>query len=191
MPIFFLVILGLHLYLVQKHGISIPPSEEAKPEHERQAVRFIPNFAIKDLIMWLMALNVIALLAWRYPWELGVQANALAAAPAGIHPEWYFMSSFQLLKVVGAFVPGSAGEAVGMSIFALGLILWILVPLYDVKTKGGLRARIATICGLVVLGILVSMTIWGYAAVQKGARTMKLAGQAPAPVYQGAPPAAK
>ena len=188
MPIFFLIVLGLHLYLVQKHGMSIPPSEEAKDASERKSVRFIPNFAIRDLIVWLMVLNIIAILAWRFPWELGVQASALAAAPAGIHPEWYFMSSFQLLKVVGAFVPGSAGEAVGMIIFSLGLILWVLVPFYDVKTANGARSKIVTYCGLIVLFILVSMTMWGYAALQKGAHTMKLAGQAPAAIYKDAPP---
>jgi cytochrome b6 len=185
MPIFFIVVLGLHLYLVQKHGMSIPPSEEAKDAGDRKKVKFIPDFAIRDLVMWLMTLNVIAVLAWRFPWELGVQASALAAAPAGIHPEWYFMSSFQLLKVVGAFVPGSAGEAVGMIIFSLGLILWILVPLFDVKTERGRRGRIATYCGLAVLFILVSMTIWGYSAIQKGAHTMKVSGQGPAPLLSG------
>lgn len=78
-----------------------------------------------------------------------------------------------------------------MTIFGLGLVLWVLVPLYDVKTKGGHRAKIATYCGLAVLFILVSMTIWGYAAVQKGAHTMKVAGQAPAPVLGESPAPSK
>ena len=181
LPIFFIVVLGIHLYLVQKHGISIPPSEEAKPEVDRRKVKFVPDFAIRDLIMWLMTLNVIALLAWKFPWELGVQASALAAAPAGIHPEWYFMSAFQLLKAVGAIVPGSAGEPIGMGIFGLGLVLWILIPFFDVKTAVGRNSRIATVFGLFVVMVLIAMTSWGYAAVQKGAVAANVNNQAPAP----------
>ncbi len=179
LPMVFLAILALHLWLVQKHGMSIPPSEEDKPEIDRRSIPFFPNFAIKDLIMWLMALNIIAILAWYFPWELGVAADALKAAPAGIHPEWYFMSSFQVLKVIGALVPGSLGEALGMILFTLGLFLWVLIPLYDVKTKGGLRGRIATMFGLLVVAILIGTTFWGYAALQKGEHTMKLAQAAP------------
>lgn len=179
LPMIFLMILGLHLYLVQKHGMSIPPSEEDKPHSERMAVRFIPNFAIKDVIMWLMTLNVIAILAWFFPWDLGTHADPLAAAPVGIHPEWYFMSSFQTLKTIGAFLPGSIGEAVGMVVFTLGLVLWILVPIFDVKAKGAMRGKVATTFGLLVVLILVSTTLWGYVALRKGAHTMKLVPNAP------------
>lgn len=165
LPILFIPLLMFHLWLVQKHGNAVPPSEEAKPEAQRKSIPFFPNFLMKDLAMWLISLNVIAACASFFPAQLGKMGDPLQPAPAGIHPEWYFMSSFQTLKVVGQLIPGSMGEAFGMTLFTLGLVLWLLIPLYDVKTKAGQRSRKATYFGLLVLGILLVTTIWGYATV--------------------------
>ncbi len=75
------------------------------------------------------------------------------------------MSQFQTLKVIGKLIPGYAGEAAGMTLFTVGFILWFLIPLYDTKTKAGLRARNATYFGIAVIAILVLTTLWGYAAL--------------------------
>lgn len=164
-PLLFMPVLMLHLWLVSKHGNAVPPSEEAKPAGERKSIPFFPNFLMKDLAMWLITLNVIALFASFFPWQLGSQADPLKPAPQGIHPEWYFMSSFQVLKVFGNWFPGAAGEMLGMSVFTLGLVLWFLLPLYDTSERRGRRARLATYFILFALGVLVVTTIWGYAAL--------------------------
>lgn len=165
LPMLFLPLLGLHLWLVQKHGNATLTSEEAKPENERKTMPFFPNFLAKDLAMWLITLNVIAILAALFPWQLGPPADPLAAAPQGIHPEWYFMSQFQTLKAVGRMIPGYAGEAFGMTLFTLGMVLWFLIPLYDKKSKGAQVAKRATYFGLLVVAILVGTTLWGYLAL--------------------------
>jgi cytochrome b6 len=165
LPALFIPILLFHLALIQKHGVSMPESEEAKPESERRSVPFFPNFAMKDLGMWLLALNVLAFLAAVFPWGLGEQADPIKPTPMDIHPEWYFMSSFQLLRAIGKVVPGEAGELFGLGLFNLGLLLWVLVPLYDVKSRAGARARKATYFGLLVLAGLVITTLWGYATL--------------------------
>ncbi|MCX7872590.1 MAG: cytochrome bc complex cytochrome b subunit [Verrucomicrobiae bacterium] len=166
LPAIFLGVLGFHLWLVQKHGNAIPPSEEAKPLSERKSVPFFPNFFMRDLAMWLVALNVLILLAAMFPWELGQPADPLKPAPAGIHPEWYFMSSFQVLKALGSWFPGITGEILGMVIFTAGLILWVLIPFYDNTNQSGKRARRATWFGLFTLAVLVITTIWGYLALK-------------------------
>ncbi|MDR3710132.1 MAG: cytochrome bc complex cytochrome b subunit [Capsulimonadaceae bacterium] len=165
LPMIFMPLLGFHLWLVQKHGNAVPPSEYDTPVEERKSVPFFPNFMIKDLAMWLIALNVIAMLASLFPFQLGEQADPLKPAPPGIHPEWYFMSAFQVLKIVGKIIPGTPGEVVGMGGFTLGLILWVLIPLYDGKTESGVKARNAHYFGLLALGVLIITTIWGYAAL--------------------------
>lgn len=166
LPAIFLGILGFHLWLVQKHGNALPPSEEAKPPSERKSVPFFPNFFMRDLAMWLIALNVLILLAAMFPWDLGQPADSLKPAPAGIHPEWYFMSSFQVLKALGTWFPGITGEILGIVIFTAGLILWILIPFYDNTNQSGVRARRATWFGLFTLAVLVLTTIWGYLALK-------------------------
>ena len=169
LPALFLPLLGFHLWLVQKHGNAVPPGEEAKPAAERKTMPFFPNFMAKDMAMWLIALNVLALLACMFPWDLGNQADPLKPAPNNIHPEWYFMSSFQTLKIFGQIFGGKLaefGEIAGILTFTLGLVLWLLVPLYDTSTATGRRARNATYFGLLTLAILVITTVWGYAALR-------------------------
>lgn len=165
LPALFIPILMFHLWLVQKHGNAVPPSVEALPANERKSIPFFPNFIMQDLGVWLIVLNVLTLLAAMFPWELGEIADPLKAAPKGIHPEWYFMVPFQILKVFGNWFPGFLGEGLGIILFTLGLFLWFLVPLYDPNTKSGQKAKHATYFGIFALAALVILTIWGYVAL--------------------------
>jgi cytochrome b6 len=164
LPALFLPLLGLHLWLVQKHGNAAPPSVEALPATERKSMPFFPNFLVKDLALWLVTLNILALLASVFPWALGKQFDPLAPAPLGIHPEWYFMSPFELLKLLGQvkFLQGEAGEIVGILLFTLAIVLWLLIPFYDTRKKAGERGRIAHYFGLIAIVALLSTTIIGY-----------------------------
>lgn len=166
LPLLFLPLLGLHLWMVQKHGNALPPSEEEKPKEQRKSIPFFPNFLAKDLAMWLICLNVIALCAALFPWQLGDPADPLKPAPVGIHPEWYFMSQFQTLKIMGRLFPGYTGEALGMTLFTAGLVLWFLIPFYDTRGKAAKRAKLATYFGLFVIAVLTLTTVWGYLAVR-------------------------
>ncbi len=165
LPMLFIPLLGFHLYLVQKHGNALPPAEERKPATQRRSIAFFPNFLMKDLAMWLMAINVLAVLASLYPWDLGPQADPIQPAPVGIHPEWYFMSQFQVLKLLGDWIPGKAGEFAGLGLFTIAIIAWLVVPLYDANSQAGRRARNATYFGLLVLAVTIVTTVWGYVAI--------------------------
>ena len=162
LPLLFIPLLAFHLYLIQKHGNALPPSERLKPEAARQTIPFFPNFALKDLAVWLIVVNLLALLAAFFPWQLGPQADILKPAPIGIRPEWYFMSQFELLKVIGRILSGTIGEVTGVVLFTTGMVLWMLIPLYDVETAGGQRARRATYFGVFMLLGLIALTILGY-----------------------------
>src|SRR6266545_2706909 len=50
------VVLGLHLYLVQKHGMSVPPGMQ---EDKVARMKFYPNFLLRDLVGWLAAVTVL------------------------------------------------------------------------------------------------------------------------------------
>ena len=165
LPLLFLPLLAFHLYLVQKHGNAVPQGEEAKPAAERRTIPFFPNFVAQDLAMWLIALNVVTILATLFPWDLGQQADPLAPAPLGIHPEWYFMSQFQLLKVVGNWVPGFAGEITGMALFGAVMVFLAVVPVFDRDSAFGRRARLTAWIGAAILFGMIGLTIWGYAAL--------------------------
>lgn len=165
LPLLFLPVLMFHLYLVQKHGNAVPASEEEKPAEERRGIPFFPNFLAMDLAMWLIALNVVTILATLFPWDLGSPADPLSPTPNGIHPEWYFMSQFEALKVFGKILPGLSGEVFGLLVFTGVLIFWLLVPLFDRDSKAGQRARMVTWGGFLTLAGMLLFTILGYATL--------------------------
>jgi cytochrome b6 len=154
LPALTTAVLLAHLALVQKHGMSVPPSVAPAPA---RALPFFPNFLLRDLIGWCAALGVLAGLAALIPWELGEKADPFAAAPAGIRPEWYFGWAFQTLKLMPAHVLGVEGEALAILACSVGGLLWLLVPFLD---RG--RRRAFTALGWLLLAYLAAMTALVY-----------------------------
>jgi len=161
LPATAIALLGLHLLLVQKLGMSIPPSLENDPSAHR-SMKFIPNFALRDMIGWLVALAILATLAAFFPAHLGVKADPFAPAPAGIKPEWYFMFMFQTLKYLPAHILGIEGEVVGILGFALGGVLFLLIPLLDRRTARAEPSRLFTWIGVGIIVYVVVLTYLGY-----------------------------
>ena len=162
LPAITTVLLGLHLLLVQLKGMSVPPTEEQAASRVKP-MRFFPNFALRDLFGWVLALGVLAGLAALFPWELGEKADAFAPAYKDIRPEWYFMFMFQTLKLVpGGELLGIEYEAIPILLFGLGGLALVLVPFLDrgVERKG--RSPLFTWIGILALVFCVAMTAWGY-----------------------------
>lgn len=162
LPAIFTVLLGMHLMMVQLQGMSIPPDQDNVPEEKRRYMPFFPNFALRDVLIWLVVLNIIALLAVFFPWELGEKADSLAPAPAGIRPEWYFMFMFQTLKLIPAHVLFIEGELFGILIFAVGGTVWFFVPWLDKRAHRGERSQFWHWFGILVILFIIVMTVWGY-----------------------------
>jgi len=161
LPAIVTVILGLHLFLVQKHGMSRPPSVEGGAGTKR-AMPFFPNFFLRDLVGWLCALGILAALAAYYPAELGRKADPFQPAPIGIKPEWYFMPMFQTLKLLPGHILGIEGELLGVLAFSvIGLIL-IVVPFLDRGAARGTPGRLAALFGALLIGYSVVLTYLGY-----------------------------
>lgn len=163
LPATALALLGVHLYLVQRHGMSVPRSVEARGGPARR-MPFFPNFFLRDLVGWLSALAILAALAAYIPAELGAKADPFASAPAGIKPEWYFMFMFQTLKYLPAHILGIEGEAVGVLGFGLGGVALLLLPFLD---RGGKRegsGRAATWFGVAIIAFIIVLTYLGYTA---------------------------
>ncbi|MCI0329908.1 MAG: cytochrome bc complex cytochrome b subunit [candidate division Zixibacteria bacterium] len=152
-------LLLLHLLLVQVQGMSVPPALEKNPN--AKSIPFFPNFLLRDLLGWLLALLLLVVLASIFPWELGEKADPLAPAPAGIKPEWYFVFMFQTLKLLPAEIWFIPGELAGIAAFTLGGVLLFLVPLLD-KNPTGRWGRWISRLGWMVAAYIVAFTILGY-----------------------------
>lgn len=162
LPLIFTAMLGWHLLMIQRQGMHEPHSWEEKPESAKKTMPFFPNFVMRDLLVWLIVLNVLAVLAVFFPWELGKKADAFASAPAGIKPEWYFMFAFQTLKFLPSKIWFLDGELVGILGFGLGGLLWCTVPLWDRSSVIGLRNRTLNYIGIGVVAFIIVMTILGF-----------------------------
>ena len=162
-PGLFVVFLGIHLLLVQRQGMSEPIGFENSPANQK-TMPFFPNFLLRDLLLWLLVLNVIAVLAVLFPWELGVKADPFAPAPSGIKPEWYFMFMFQSLKYIPAQVLFVDGEVLGILLFGLAGLIWTLVPFWDRKSAAGQQNRLVNYIGLFVVLYMILFTILGWLA---------------------------
>jgi quinol-cytochrome oxidoreductase complex cytochrome b subunit len=154
-----ILLIGLHVVLVQKHGMSVPAAIERKGRPLR-AIPFFPNFLLRDLVGWLSALAILAALAAFSPAELGEKADPFAPAPAGIRPEWYFMFMFQTLKYLPARILGIEGDLIGIAAFGVAAMLLIALPFLD---RGG-RSRAWTWAAWGALAYIIVLTALGYAA---------------------------
>ena len=162
LPAITTALIAVHVLLVQVHGMSVPPFQE-KEARRRKPMRFVPNFLLRDLFGWTLALALLATLAALFPWELGEKADPFAPAYADIKPEWYFMFMFETLKLVpGGEILGVSYEAFPILLFGLAGALMLLVPFLEVRLTGSDRSRAFTVLGLVAVAYIVAMTAWGY-----------------------------
>jgi len=161
-PALLTVMLGVHLLFVQRQGMHEPDHFKALPKEKQRTIPFFPNFMLRDALLWLVVLNILAYLALFFPWELGVKADAFASAPIGIRPEWYFMFMFQTLKFIPAHVWIMEGEILGILGFGVIGLAWVLVPFWEIKDKPGAKFNPMTVIGVIAVIYIIVLTILGY-----------------------------
>jgi cytochrome b6 len=162
-PGIFTFLLIIHLLLVQRQGMSEPLEFKTKEKEEKKTMPFFPNFMLRDLLLWLLVLNILAILAVFFPAELGLKADPLASAPAGIQPEWYFLFMFQTLKFLPAHILFIEGEVLGILLFGIAGLLWLLVPVWDRKSARGQKNRMINYIGIFSVLFIIILTIIGWA----------------------------
>jgi len=162
LPMLATLLLATHLLLVQRLGMSVPPGVEraiAEGGEPARSMSFFPNFLLRDIIGWYAALGVLGALAAIFPWELGTKADPFAPAPAGIHPEWYFLFMFQTLKYLPAKVLFLDGELLGLFGFSAAALVWVAVPFLDRRIGFGRVTRFFTGLGVFALGYMTVLSL--------------------------------
>jgi cytochrome b6 len=151
------LILLFHLAMVQKWGTSSPPGKKEGP-----AMPFYPNFVLRELIAWYGALGILGALAAIFPWELGTKADPFAPAPAGIHPEWYFLAVFYTLKLIPSSIWVFEGEIVGILALMAGVVIWMLIPFWGQAREVHKPRLLVTGVGVCLVAYMVVFTALGY-----------------------------
>ncbi len=162
-PVLAFALLGAHLYLVQKHGMSVP--QRAIKNHgsadKVPSMPFLPHFLLRDMVGWYLALAILAALAALFPWELGEKADPFGSAPEGIKPEWYFIFMFQTLRHLPSHIFGIEGEVFGVMFFSFCGLVVLLVPFLDRGATAGKPRRVLNFLATCAVVYFIVMTIWG------------------------------
>lgn len=166
LPAITTLLIGFHVLLVQRQGMSVPlkVEREIRAGARLREIPFFPNFLLRDVLLWYVALALLVALAAFAPWELGRKADAFAAVPAGIRPEWYFLAMFHTLKLIPGHVLGIEGERLGVLGFGVAALVLLLVPMLDRRSSRGERSPLFTGLAIAALLYIVVFTIIGYVA---------------------------
>jgi len=159
LPLITAAVIGVHLLLVQKNGMSTPPWISASSVRQ---MKFFPNFFLREAMVWYGVLAILGALAAIFPWELGVKADPFASAPKGIRPEWYFLAQFYTLKLIPSHVWKFEGELLGIFGFGAVAAAWALLPVWGVNRAGEARRRLVTGAGIFLVTYLAVFTVLGY-----------------------------
>ncbi|RPI17082.1 MAG: cytochrome bc complex cytochrome b subunit [Ignavibacteriae bacterium] len=155
LPILTLLILIIHLALTKLYGFSKPVGDK----ETKESLKYYFAFKYRNTIIWLLGLAVLITLAVLIPHYSGkaFDLNNIAEAPSGIHPEWYFMFFYQLLRL-DTILPGGY---ILLGLFFL-FLFWLIIPLADRKANEEKKSKIFPIAGIVILIIIIILTVWGY-----------------------------
>jgi len=159
LPVITAALIGMHILMVQKNGMSTPPWISASSVRQ---MKFFPNFFLREAMVWYGALAVLGALAAIFPWELGEKADPFASAPTGIRPEWYFLAQFYTLKLLPSHVWRFEGELLGIAGFGALAVGWALLPVWGVNRAGEARQRLVTSAGIFLVVYLAVFTALGY-----------------------------
>jgi ubiquinol-cytochrome c reductase cytochrome b subunit len=135
-----MLLIGLHIYLVRRHGVAPAPGDELRPKKS-----FFPEQVFKDTVAIFLAFVILFVMAIvvRVPLERLADPTDFAFNP---RPEWYFLFLFQLLALLSGPL-----EVIGTVVLpTLAILALILTPFID---RGKLvRVRQRTVAaGIVVL----------------------------------------
>ncbi len=168
-PAIIFALLGLHLYLVIRVGISEPPKagRPVDPKTyrqwyhkllERDGVPFWPDAAWRDAVFGVAVVLVVVILAlWLGPPELGKPPDPtiLQAYP---RPDWYFLWYFAALALLP---PGVEDYVIIGGPLVLGLILFLLPILFNRGERSPARRPWAVATALLVVLMVGTLSVLG------------------------------
>ena len=158
LPVLLFILLAVHIYLVQKHGMSLPLTARRKNERFVE-LPFWPNFVYREMVVWLILVGVLFSVAVFLPPSLEKAADLMAPAPEGIRPEWYFLFLFQTLKVFPAKILFITGDTIAILLILLAVIFLFFLPLID-NRPAERKGKIITFIAYVFIMYAVVMTVW-------------------------------
>ncbi len=155
LPVLLVSVVLLHLTLVVRQGIAPrahvlekdAPARTDDPAYpayygdtyarsKGEGVPFWPNIIVKDMVVAVGVIGILLLLA--HFAGAGLEPPADPADTTYVpRPEWYFLPFYQLLKLV----PGSMEAAVAAGLPALLVLVLLMLPFFDKRSRRMLAHR--------------------------------------------------
>ncbi len=170
-PILMAAIVGIHLFFLERIGVSTPPfgldntknrwpGGEFRYDDHPGGIPFFPNYLLQDMTSIAVYFAIFAAVVFFYPnifftKDSFVQANPFQT-PAHIKPEWYFLANYQILKLF-------PNEFIGLSIQGAGMTFLALLPFVDRgNEKHPLKRPLFLACFIGGLLLYIALMIWGH-----------------------------
>jgi ubiquinol-cytochrome c reductase cytochrome b subunit len=171
LPILLASIAGLHLFLLERIGVSTPPfglpdsrnqwsGKEFRYDEHPGGIPFFPNYLLQDMTSIALYLAfflavVFFFPAILFPKDALIQANPFQT-PAHIKPEWYFLANYQTLKLF-------PNEFIGLSIQGAAMTFLALLPFIDRgREKHPLKRPLFLACAIGGIIVYIGLSIWGH-----------------------------
>ena len=130
-----------------------------KPRFSK-GMRFYPTFVMEDVLVIFIFMAVFCGLVFFFP-ELIAFGDAEIPAdpfntPEHIKPEWYFLASYQFLKII----PSEFGALILMIVAGT---LFVFLPFVDRSDENNILKRPVFLTLIIIcIGGFVSLTVWGF-----------------------------
>lgn len=86
--------------------------------------------------------------------DLGAPADALSPTPGDVKPEWYFLPTYQLVRMLPARLGPITGNGIAATLSLLLVGVWVLLPLLRLPRKQIDRIALGVGGVILVLGLL-------------------------------------
>ena len=164
-------LIGAHLFLLKRTGISSPPfgkgdtknswkGDVYRYEKHDNGIPFFPNYALEDLTSISIYMAIFLAVVFFYPY-IFFPASAFVPAdpfltPAHIKPEWYFLANYQILKIFPS-------EIIGMAVQGLAMTFLAMLPFIDRgEEKHPLKRPLFLVCAIGGIILWIVLTVWGH-----------------------------
>ena len=171
LPLAIAGLIGAHLFLLKRTGISTPPfglkesgnqwqGDIYRYEDHPGGIPFFPNYALQDATSIALYLAFFLAIVFFDPYLFFTRESFVAAnpfqTPAHIKPEWYFLANYQTLKIF-------PNELIGLSLQGAAMTFLALLPFIDRGSERHPLKRplfMAAAMGGIILWI--GLSVWGH-----------------------------
>lgn len=164
LPILLALLLALHLFLVQLHGVSIPHFVSNEEQWQGKKQYYFTEFLAKESAVWLLFLAALITLATILPYDCFLPYTFLSAydplapAPIGIKPEWYFLFLYYPLEIL----PRPLVIGAAFLVFSCVLLApWLVAALPRLWKADPDKSAFATLSGLLLVVLVLGLTLGG------------------------------